>query len=434
MYLYTEALRTGCIELDDKMSNICINSEIGALETVVLHQPGFEIERMTPTTAADVLYDDILHLPRALSEHNQLEFILSRFAQTHELLELLLDVLNIPAARKALLDDLCASMQVSGATRDWLDSFESRALAFQLIGGTLRVDTSLESFLNPDRYAIPPLANFFFMRDAAMCVNDRVISGVMANRVRVAEAVIMKQIFTHHPAMRGSGFYLDGTQAGQPASTIEGGDVLLLREDVLLIGESERTSISGIDALIQRLIKADHIKHIFVVQIPKLRATIHLDMIFTMVDMDKCVAFTPFITGPKASNTIHIRVEKNAVKAMQNEGDLLPALKRVGIDLEVIPCGGTDFIHQEREQWTSGANFFTIAPGKIIGYGRNRRTFEELYKHGFEIVRFSDVLSKNVDLHALDRFAVSIEGAELSRGGGGCRCMTLPVKRAAVPW
>jgi len=414
------------------MNQIAINSEIGNIRRVILHQPGQEIERMTPGNAAEVLYDDILYLPRALQEHNQLEFVLNQVCETFEMLNLLRDVLEMEEARWGILGDLRMSLNVPQRNIDEMNEMDSLSLAFQLVMGVVRKDTTLESFLNPDHFAMPPLPNFFFMRDAAMCVNNKVITGMMANRVRVAEAIVMKNLFRFHPMLQQAGFYYDGTDSDTPELTIEGGDVLILSKEVVLIGQGERTSIRGIDALISHFAQDDFIKHVIVLQIPKRRATIHLDMIFTMVDVDKCVVFPPLITGPHACHAIHVEIEHSAVKSISNRGDLLTALKRIGFDLEPIPCGGSNLLHQEREQWTSGANFFTLAPGKIVGYGRNIRTFEELHRRGFEIIRFSELKSGAKRIQEYAKCAVSIEGAELSRGGGGCRCMTLPILRDEV--
>jgi arginine deiminase len=413
------------------MSAISINSEIGQIRRVILHQPGQEIERMTPSNAAEVLYDDILHLPRALQEHNQLEFVLSQVCETRELIDLLRDTLEAEPARDSLVSRLCIAVGYPELI-DELLSLSPLDLAFALITGTLKRNDTLERFLSSGLYALPPLPNFFFMRDAAMCVNDHVITGSMANRVRVAEAYIMEHVFRFHPVFKASGFYFDGTIDEGTELTIEGGDVLTLREDVVCIGNSERTSIKGIDTLIRSFAAGGKIRHVIVVELPKLRATIHLDMIFTMVDRDKCVIFPPLIVGHRACRTIHVEIDNGRVTSIRDRTNLLTALKRVGIDLEPIPCGGEDPVRQEREQWTSGANFFTFAPGKIIGYGRNKRTFEELDKRGFTIIRFSELYSGSVDLSHVGCCAVSIEGAELSRGGGGCRCMTLPVLRDDV--
>ncbi len=413
------------------MSAISINSEIGPIRRVILHQPGQEIERMTPSNAAEVLYDDILHLPRALQEHNQLEYVLSQVCETRELLDLLRETLELAPTHDNLVRRLCQAVGYPDMANE-LRALPPLDLAFTLITGTLRHNDTLEQFLSPGLYALPPLPNFFFMRDATMCVNDHVITGSMANRVRVAEAYIMEHIFRYHPDFKAAGFYFDGTLKESPDLTIEGGDVLILRKDVVVIGNSERTSIKGIDTLIRSFAAAGKIRHVIVVELPRMRATIHLDMIFTMVDKDKCVIFPPLITGHRACRTIHVKIDNGQVTSIQDSTNLLGALRTIGIDLEPIPCGGEDLVRQEREQWTSGANFFTFAPGKIIGYGRNKYTFDELDKRGFTIVRFSELYAGKVDLGQLESCAVSIEGAELSRGGGGCRCMTLPVFRDEV--
>jgi len=193
------------------MSPININSEIGRIRRVVLHQPGQEIERMTPSNAEEVLYDDILHLPRALREHNQLEFVLSRVAETCELVDLLQAVLQVDDARESLVRRLCDAVRWPELSEELLD-LSPTDLAFRLIHGTVKRSDTLERFLSADLYALPPLPNFFFMRDAAMCVNDRVINGSMANRVRVAEAMIMEHIFRWHEDYRAEGFYFDGTR------------------------------------------------------------------------------------------------------------------------------------------------------------------------------------------------------------------------------
>jgi arginine deiminase len=162
---------------------------------------------------------------------------------------------------------------------------------------------------------------------------------------------------------------------------------------------------------------------------------IHLDMVFTFLNKDQCMIFEPLILHSSRHLTIHIILEDDKVVQIQEENNILVALKKLGIDLEPVLCGGVkDLYNMEREQWQSGANFFALAPGKVIGYGRNTHTMEQLNKHGYEIFKARDVLKGRVNLDDYSKYVVTIEGDELSRGGGGARCMTMPVSRKAVDW
>ncbi|MFU8878734.1 MAG: arginine deiminase family protein, partial [Wenzhouxiangellaceae bacterium] len=286
--------------------NIGLDSEIGDLQTVVVHTPGEEMENMTPATAAEVLYDDILSLPLALAEHRQLKGVLERVCDVIELVDLLSQVLERERVRRALIEELTRLFDCPEVYAE-LEELEPPALARQLIQGTLKHPDSLEKFLDPSRYAIPPLPNTFFTRDATMCVNRRVVIGSMAYRARVAEALLLKAIFKYHPDIHSGGFYFDGTANPTTEITIEGGDLLVVRRDLIVIGYSERTSAAGIDKLMRAIASQGPVTDFIVVEIPKTRATIHLDMIFTMVDRDCSVVFPPLITGSRRCRAFHCR-------------------------------------------------------------------------------------------------------------------------------
>ncbi|MBP8106994.1 MAG: hypothetical protein KAZ38_05245, partial [Caldilineaceae bacterium] len=194
------------------MPNISLNSEIGRLTKVIIHEPGQEIENMTPATAAESLYDDLLYLPRALKEHRQLTAVLRQTVpEVYELADLLVDVLADAGVKRRLVDRLCELHQ-AGEMADELADLPAPLLARQLLEGTpLRRDT-LSKFLRPSPYALPPMPNTFFMRDATMCVNDRVIIGSMAKSARISEALLLRAIFNNHPQVEGAGYYFDGTQ------------------------------------------------------------------------------------------------------------------------------------------------------------------------------------------------------------------------------
>lgn len=410
--------------------SIRLDSEIGALQTVVVHTPGPELENMTPATAAEVLYDDILSLPLALGEHRQLKGVLEQVAQVVEFRDLLADVLEREKTKRALIEELCGLFQCPELIAGLID-LQPAKLARQLIEGTDKHVDSLEKFLAPSRYAIPPLPNTFFTRDATMCVNNRIVIGSMAYKARAAEALLLKSVFTHHPRLSSGGFYFDGTANPDSEVTIEGGDLLVIREDLIVIGYSERTSVAGIDRLMRAIASQGPVTDFVVVEIPKTRATIHLDMIFTMVDRDACVVFPPLITGPQRCRAFHCRfdgVGEGGAQIREYTG-VLEALSALGLELDPISCGGSDLFHQEREQWASGANFFAFGPGRILGYKHNVHTIGALADAGFQIIEAVDLISGDAVMPESGRVAVGIDGAELSRGGGGCRCMTMPLAR-----
>jgi arginine deiminase len=157
---------------------------------------------------------------------------------------------------------------------------------------------------------------------------------------------------------------------------------------------------------------------------------IHLDMVFTLLDYDKCMVYEPVILKTNKLQTVHIIVEHGKVVSIFNEENLLVALNKLGFGLEPVICGGTgDPWTQQREQWHSGANFFVIAPGKVIGYARNTYTLDELSKHGFEIIKAKSITKCKTEIENYQKCVIAIEGSELARGGGGARCMTMPVRR-----
>jgi arginine deiminase len=264
--------------------------------------------------------------------------------------------------------------------------------------------------------------------------------GKMANPVREREALIMEAIFNHHPAFETKTLNPAKPKSGiiiSSESTIEGGDFQVAAENVFVIGTGVRTSTQGIDFIIEnikQLKKETH--HIIVQELPSTpESFIHLDMVFTFLNNDSCMMYEPVITRINRLRTIHIKVDNGKVTKIQESPNILVALQKVGIDLKPVFCGGkTDSWIQEREQWHSGANFFAFAPGKVIGYGRNSYTIDELSNNGFEILKASDVINGKVLVDDYKKCVVLIAGSELARGGGGARSMTLPVRRGEVNW
>lgn len=405
-----------------------ITSEIGWLDAVIVHPPGAEVGSMSPQTAQAALYDDIIHPARAADEHAQLVATLRQFATVHFLTDLLRDTLAIDAARSAIVQRLCLGFGVPSLIPSLMDLSPDQ-LAHQLMEGVRHQSDSLSAALDRSGFAIPPMYNIYFTRDTAMCVGDRVVIAAMTNRSRWGETVVMREIFNHHPALNGSGFWLDGSAPPSFAVTMEGGDVHVLREDIVAIGCGERTSPAGIEMLVGRFAEEGTIRHVIVQPIPIKRAYIHFDMVFTQLDHNLCMVHEPVMCGSERADTWMYTLEPGKSPRLSRHKDYFGLLRELGIALDVVYTGGNDPIQQAREQWQKGTNFFTIAPGKVIGYARNEATYMALEAHGFRIVAGSDVLAGHVDLTTEGRIAIAIDGAELSRGGGGCRCMTLPVRR-----
>lgn len=425
--------------IGDSMMNkfdVCVQSEIGQLEGVILHVPGNEIENMTPENVERALYSDILNLSVVMSEYKQLQGVLEKITKIFYVSDLLKDILVNETLKANLLGKIC---QNEGACEiiGGLMELPTQELAAQLIEGVVMEKNSLTRYLNKDYYSLQPLHNFFYTRDAAISMNQWVLIGKMAGKVRERETFIMETIFNYHSQF--------STKTVNPASgvennvqsiTIEGGDLLVARDDVLLIGMGARTTSQGIDYIIDTFNKQKKKQHIIVQELPHSpESFIHLDMVFTFLDKDKCMVFEPIIMKPSRYQTIHISLDNGKVASIKEEKNLPDVLNKLGFQLEPVYCGGTeDSWMQEREQWHSGANFFALGPGKVIGYGRNVHTIEELNRHGFEVLDARQVIKGKVKLEDYEKYVVTIHGAELSRGGGGCRCMTMPIRRQPVNW
>jgi len=413
--------------VDESMSAYCVNSEIGRLRKVIVHRPGLEIARLTPMNKESLLFDDILWVERAQEEHDRFARILaSRGAEVLDFRDLLGEALAGAEVRGAVVDEVITPRQcgpwMSERLRRELRECSMSDLLDAFLGGILKselVEWGVDPLFadiasNRFDYVIPPLPNLFFMRDNAAWIGGGVALSVLATPARASEALYLRAIYKHHPAFAKAGFevwYGNEPMHGFPAS-IEGGDVLVLDPDTVLIGCGARTTTAAAEMLAQRLFEAEAFRQVIVAQFRKGRAVMHLDTVFTMADVNKF----NFFPGVQRGMDVYIlrpgtQNEFSVTRADDLESALRSTLRRD--DLQFIASGdeGIEFV---REQWDDGHNTLALEPGVVVGYMRNSETNHRLRDAGIEVLE--------------------LDASELCRGRGGSRCMTQPILRDPVNW
>lgn len=415
-----------------------VTSEIGRLKSVLVHLPGREIDLMVPPMMAQLLFDDILYGQVAREEHRRFQqlirFVADDVLDVQDLLE---EVLENGDVKDEIVRDLGRRNRLTKRLIAQLLETPPAALAEILIAGIARETTSGEL----PQFDLYPIPNLFFMRDPQIVLGDRVVVSSMATQARRRESLLSKYVFENHPHFRAEDRFWVDFMESEPERpmprnmpTIEGGDVLLPRRDLILVGITERTNKAGVEALLTslRVAKAG-VKQAIIVDIPRQRSFMHLDTIFTFISRHECLIYPPVIlpSGGEAAKVTSVDLTKKRGLDFKAEKSLLDALKKCHFDLEPIYCGGESAIDQQREQWTDGANAFALAPGIILLYERNVRTAEALAKRGYHIVYEDDLLLGRTELETWTdkKYALQIAGNELSRARGGPRCMTMPLER-----
>ncbi len=427
----------------DPLIDLNVFSEIGALRAVLVHEPGAEVDVMPPSMMEELLFDDIIYGDRARREHARFRAVLQKLgAEVLDTGTLLGEAVEAaPEELRGLISDVARLEGLDLETVKRLDSLTPRDLARTLVHG-LRTESGRD---DPSAlFRLPPLPNLLFSRDAQVVLGDQLLVSSMSRRARRREPLLSRFVFQHHPRLKTDRILLDFSrrERARPetvAPTIEGGDILVFREGVVIVGVSERTMELAVDLLAQKLRASKAFHTLIMVPMPRTRSAMHLDTIFTRISLEECLVYSPLVLpgSHETLSVVSIDLGRPDDWGSRRPG-LLEALGRAGVELEPICCGGTkDYILQSREQWTDGANSFAAAPGVILTYSRNAATADELARFGYEVLDsrcmpFSEDGACEQEFVAGKKYAILVTGEELSRARGGPRCMTMPLVREPV--
>ena len=404
------------------MSQIKVNSEIGRLKVVLLHEPGEELHNLTPSKLDDLLFDDIPWLPLAKKEHQA-------FAKTFEtagvkvvyltdlmkeVLDLSLDIKN-QFVEQFVKEAHIRSNTLREITTDYLKGIkDNKELVLKTIAGIKKTDLpnyqikSLADHVDDYPFVTDPMPNLYFTRDPFASIGGGVSLNKMYSITRSRETIFGEYIFKHHPTYKTTPLYYSRYED----VNIEGGDIMVLNNHVLVVGVSQRTCAEAVERLAKNLFfnNDTDFDTVLAFTIPQARTFMHLDTVFTQVDKNKFAIHKGcyqkleiFRITKDMNNDKKVKV----IKLDQKLEDVLESY--IGLPITLIPCGGDDIISADREQWSDGSNFVAVAPGEVIAYERNDITNAVLIKNGIKV-------------HI-------IPSSELSRGRGGPRCMCMPLVR-----
>jgi arginine deiminase len=390
------------------------DSEVGRLRTVVLHRPGRELLRLTPRNNGSLLFDGIPWVSKAQEEHDLFAGLLrDRGVEVLYLANLLTEVLAVPEARQELSTGVLADVRLGETLRRevsaYLGYLDPAGLARVLIGGLAHEELHAGSglvyaMLDPHDFVIDPLPNLLFTRDSSVWIGDQAAVTSLAMPARRRESTLTGAIYRYHPRFAGTRLlYKPGMEH------LEGGDVLRLAPGVIAVGVGERTTPAGAERLARRAFAAGLAHTILAVPVHQQRATMHLDTVCTMVDVDAVVMYPAL-----AQDLVAYRVTSGGDEPRVDgpEPFLVAAAEAMGIEALRVIDTGLDPVTAEREQWDDGNNTLAIAPRVCLAYARNRETNTQLERAGIEVIR--------------------IPASELVSGRGGPRCMSCPVSRNPV--